>query len=266
MSSPTLPSELPGRNEPTARLGPPVGHLDEAFLEGLRATGAVITTDLAALAEHGRDWWPLSVGWAARDQVSALPSVVARPTTTTQVADVVRCCGAAGVAVTPSAGRSGVSGGAVPVTGGLVLDLTGLERVLAVDEDSLTVTVEAGVFGPELEAALRSTGTGYTLGHWPQSFDLSTVGGWLACRGAGQYSTRYGKIEDMVRGLRVVLADGSEVTTGGVGPRAALGPDLTQLFVGAEGTLGVITEGRFRVHPVPEGSGRRAPRPGNGPG
>jgi alkyldihydroxyacetonephosphate synthase len=99
---------------------------------------------------------------------------------------------------------------------------------------------------------------GLTLGHWPQSMDLSTVGGWLACRGAGQYSNRYGKIEDMVTGLCVVMADGTTIHTGGQGPRSATGPDLTQLFVGSEGTLGVITEGRFRVHPVPEGEARRA--------
>jgi alkyldihydroxyacetonephosphate synthase len=80
----------------------------------------------------------------------------------------------------------------------------------------------------------------------------------LACRGAGQYSNRYGKIEDMVLGLEVVLADGTVVRTGGNGPRSATGPDLTQLFVGSEGTLGIITEGRFRVHPIPGGEGRRA--------
>ncbi len=92
--------------------------------------------------------------------------------------------------------------------------------------------------------------TASTLGHWPQSIDLSTVGGWLACRGAGQMSTRYGKIEDMVVGLDVVLADGREIHTGGW-PRAAVGPDLTQLFVGSEGTLGIITGARLRLHPAP---------------
>jgi alkyldihydroxyacetonephosphate synthase len=114
------------------------------------------------------------------------------------------------------------------------------------------------MFGPDLEAALGQVGAGYTLGHWPQSMDLSTVGGWLACRGAGQYSTRYGKIEDMVLGLEVVLADGRIVHTEGHGPRAATGPNLTQLFVGSEGTLGVITEARFRIHPLPPAQGRRA--------
>ena len=119
-------------------------------------------------------------------------------------------------------------------------------------------TFAAGTFGPDLEAALGAVGDGYTLGHWPQSMDLSTVGGWLACRGAGQYSTRYGKIEDMVIGLEVVLADGRIVHTEGQGPRAATGPNLTQLFVGSEGTLGVITEARLRIHPLPAGPG--APR------
>ena len=87
---------------------------------------------------------------------------------------------------------------------------------------------------------------------------LSTVGGWLACRSTGQYSTRYGKIEDMVVGLEVALADGRLVRTGGTGPRAAAGPDLTQLFVGSEGTLGVVTRARLRVHPVPQFEARAA--------
>src|SRR4029077_14669601 len=105
--------------------------------------------------------------------------------------------------------------------------------------DSMILDVRAGTFGDVLEAELNAD-HGVTVGHWPQSVELSTVGGWLACRGAGQYSTRYGKIEDMVIGVDVVLADGRSITTGGA-PRAAVGPDLTQLFVGSEGTLGVIT-------------------------
>ena len=99
---------------------------------------------------------------------------------------------------------------------------------------------------------------GVTVGHWPQSMALSTVGGWLACRGAGQLSTRYGKIEDIVIGLDVVLADGTPITTGGA-PRAAVGPDLTQLFVGSEGTLGIIVGARLRAAPEPAGRAR-APR------
>ncbi len=173
---------------------------------------------------------------------------------------MLAACDEARVPVTAAAGRSGVCGGSVPVHGGIALDLTGLEGVVRVDETSLTADVRAGTFGPDLEVALGKVGDGYTLGHWPQSMDLSTVGGWLACRGAGQYSTRYGKIEDMVIGLEVVLADGRVVHTEGRGPRAATGPNLTQLFVGSEGTLGIITEARLRIHPLPPAQERRAVR------
>jgi alkyldihydroxyacetonephosphate synthase len=258
MTEPTMPSALPGKKAPSARFDQIGGELDSGFLERLGSTGVDLSRGIDDRAAHGRDWWPLGVGWALDDVVGAIPGVVARPRSTEEVASVLAACSSAGVPVTPSAGRSGVCGGAIPLHGGVSLDLTGLDRVLAVDEMSLTVRVEAGAFGPELEDSLRATGSGYTLGHWPQSFAISTVGGWLACRGAGQYSTRYGKIEDMVRGLRVVLADGRELATGGVGPRSAIGPDLTQLFVGAEGTLGVITEATLLIHPIPPAEGRAA--------
>ena len=138
---------------------------------------------------------------------------------------MLAACNEAAVPVTAAAGRSGVCGGSIPVHGGVALDMTALDGLREVDETSLTADVRAGTFGPDLEAALGEVGAGYTLGHWPQSMDLSTVGGWLACRGAGQYSTRYGKIEDMVIGLEVVLADGRVVHTEGKGPRAATGSE-----------------------------------------
>ena len=188
----------------------------------------------------------------------ARPDAVVRPTSAAQVAEVLAACAGELVPVTAMGGRSGVCGGAVPLFGGVALDCTGLVGDVEVDEISLVAEVPAGVNGRELEERLRATGTGYTLGHWPQSIDLSTVGGWLACRSAGQYSTRYGKIEDMVVGLEVALADGGLVRTGKVAPRAATGPDLTQLFVGSEGLLGVITRAWLRVHPLPAGDGRRA--------
>jgi alkyldihydroxyacetonephosphate synthase len=128
---------------------------------------------------------------------------------------------------------------------------------VGVDDESLLLDVRAGMFGDVLEDALRAD-HGVTLGHWPQSMALSTVGGWLACRSAGQYSTRYGKIEDMVVGLEVAMADGRLMRVGPRAPRAAAGPDLMQLFVGSEGTLGVITEARLRVHPAPSFEARAA--------
>jgi len=219
----------------------------ETLLERLRDDGVVVSSEPSARAEAARDWWPMSIAWAARGQVPARPAVVARPADTAGVASVLRHCHDAGVPVTPSAGASGVCGGSVPVFGGLSLDLTGLSGLYDLDETSLLADVGAGTFGPELEAALSARGTGYTLGHWPQSMDISTVGGWVACRGAGQYSTRYGKIEDLVVGLEVVLADGTVVTTDGAAPRSATGPSLTQLFLGSEGTLGVVTAACRRI-------------------
>jgi alkyldihydroxyacetonephosphate synthase len=221
-------------------------------------TSAGVAWSIAAgeLDDHSRDWWPVSIGWAQRGELPARPSIVASATSTPDVASVLVACRRAGIPVTAQAGRSGVCGGAVPASGGVALDLTALRGILDIDERSLRVRVAAGTFGPELETSLRTRG--FTAGHFPQSFDLSTVGGWVACRGAGQYSTRYGKIEDMVRGLTVVLADGTVVETGGAGPRSAVGPDLTQLFVGSEGALGVITEVELVIHPLPRGEGRRA--------
>jgi alkyldihydroxyacetonephosphate synthase len=242
----------------TDRLTGPVVTVPPGLIDRMTGSGAIVLTDDATRAEAGRDWWPLAIGWAAEGSVPQRPAVVVRPATTAQVSTILAACNEAIVPVTPIAGRSGVCGGSIPVFGGVALDLTSLDGLIAVDETSLTADVRAGMFGPDLEAALGQVGPGYTLGHWPQSMDLSTVGGWLACRGAGQYSTRYGKIEDMVLGLEVVLADGRIVHTEGHGPRAATGPNLTQLFVGSEGTLGVITEARFRIHPLPLAQARRA--------
>jgi alkyldihydroxyacetonephosphate synthase len=230
----------------------------DALVDKIQGDGVEVARDPAARAEAARDWWPLSIGWAARGEVPALPAVVARPTDTAQVASVLRRCGEDRVPVTPTAGGSGVCGGSIPVFGGVVLDLRGLSGLRDLDETSLLADVGAGTFGPDLEAALGSAGTGYTFGHWPQSMDISTVGGWIACRGAGQYSTRYGKIEDLVCGLEVALADGSVIRTDGAAPRSATGPSLTQLFVGSEGTLGVVTGARLRVTPRPAAEGRRA--------
>jgi alkyldihydroxyacetonephosphate synthase len=242
----------------TDRLSGRVVAVPDDLLGRLAQSGADVLTDDASRAEAGRDWWPLAIGWAAEGAVPQRPGAVVRPHTTAQVSSVLAACNEAVVPVTPAAGRSGVCGGSIPVFAGVALDLTLLEGLVGVDEVSLTADVRAGTFGPDLETALGQTGTGYTLGHWPQSMDLSTVGGWLACRGAGQYSTRYGKIEDMVLGLEIVLADGRIVRTEGHGPRAATGPNLTQLFVGSEGTLGVITEARLRIHPLPPAQERRA--------
>ncbi len=238
------------------RLGGPRVPVDDGLLAALRAVCPQVDIDDQSRLEAGRDWWPLAIAWAVRGAVPARPAAVCRPGTTAEVAGVLAACHEARVPVTAMAGRSGVCGSSVPAFGGVSLDMCGLSGVTDIDTTSLLVEVRPGTFGPDLEAALRAEGV--TLGHWPQSMDLSTVGGWLACRGAGQYSTRYGKIEDMVTALEVVLADGQVIRTGGGWPRAAIGPDLTQLFVGSEGTLGVITSALLRVHPLAPAVARHA--------
>lgn len=254
--APTPPNPMAGAGTVTGRLGTDPIAVPDALIDRLRATGAQVDVDLTARSEASRDWWPLAMTWAAGDQVAAIAGAVVRPTTTAQVPAILARCHEARVPVTAAGGRSGVEGGSVPLFGGVVLDLCGLGGVRSVDPDDLVVDVLAGTFGDRLEHELR-TNHGLTVGHWPQSISLSTVGGWLACRGAGQLSNRYGKVEDLVLGLDVALADGTTLVTGGH-ERQAVGPDLTQLFVGSEGTLGVITAARLRVWPVPTANHRAA--------
>ncbi len=248
--APTPPIEL--RGDPTdvrARLDQPPVAIPDDVVARLRNACASVSTEPAATAEASRDWWPLAMTWALDGQVAGLAGVVARPASTDEVVAVTRICNQAAIPLTAAAGRSGVCGSSVPLYGGVVLDLCDLAGIRHVDDESLTVDVAPGTFGDLFEHELRTT-YGLTCGHWPQSVALSTVGGWLACRGAGQLSTRYGKIEDMVVGMDVVLADGTLIHTGG-NARQSSGPDLNQLFIGSEGTLGVITGARLRVHPAP---------------
>ncbi|MCB0999687.1 MAG: FAD-binding oxidoreductase [Acidimicrobiales bacterium] len=241
---PTSPIERTGSD---AHLATTVVTVSDAAIAALTAA-CPTTTDIDERAEASRDWWPLAMHWSLAGRVPQLASVVCSPTTVAAVAAVVAVCRDHRLPLTVAAGRSGVCGASVPVFGGVVLDLSSLQGVRSIDTTSGVVDVLAGTFGPDLERELAAHGC--SVGHFPQSFDLATVGGWVACRGAGQYSTRYGKIEDMVVGLEVVLADGSTIRTGGA-PAAAVGPDLTQLFVGSEGTLGVITRVWLRTHPLP---------------
>jgi alkyldihydroxyacetonephosphate synthase len=230
--------------------------VDAATREQLRATGAAVSDTDSDVAAASRDWWPLAMIWALDAQVAARASVVVTPHDVAEVQAVMRLCNDARIPVTAAAGRSGVCGASVPVFGGVLLDLTGLTGIVGVDTTSLLVDVRAGMFGDVFEDELRDL-HGVTCGHWPQSMALSTVGGWVACRGAGQMSTRYGKIEDIVEGLDVVLADGTLIETGGA-PRAAVGPDLSQVFLGSEGTLGIVVGARLRAHHLPTSEVRGA--------
>lgn len=173
------------------------------------------------------------------------PDAVISPKSHEEVVKIIRFCNEEKIPVIPSGGRSSVTGALRAPEGGLALDLTKhLNRVIRVNTVNKTVTVQAGIMGPQLEEELNRHG--YSCGHFPQSFEYSTVGGWIAARGAGQASTGYGKIEDMVVALKVVTPAGVIETK--EFPRTAQGWDIFRLFAGSEGTLGVITEATLSMH------------------
>jgi alkyldihydroxyacetonephosphate synthase len=219
-------------------------------IDELRAAADQVMTATADVVAWTRDWWAGSMMTETAGKPATPRAVIVCVSTVEQVQAVMRIAHRHAIALTVSAGRSNVTGAALPVRGGIVLDVCGLNRLLGFDRDSQIVEVEAGMFGDIFEETIQKE-YGMTMGHWPSSYAISTVGGWIACRGAGQLSTRYGKIEDMVFGMDVVLADGSLVSVGGYS-RAALGPDLQQLFIGSEGTLGVIVRARLKLHRLPD--------------
>jgi alkyldihydroxyacetonephosphate synthase len=217
----------------------------EAILGARRVSVAEVDLDV-----YSRDMWPrLLLGRRDGERTEHRPNIVVWPDTAREVAAVVKLARSLGVPIVPYGGGSGVCGGAVPIFGGVTIDTKRMVQMRAVTADELTVDVEAGLNGErfERELALR----GFTFGHFPSSIYCSTVGGWLATRAAGQLSTKYGKVEDRVAGLTVVTGRGEIVETDGPS-RAMRGPNWTQLLVGSEGTLGVITSARLRVSPAPQ--------------
>jgi len=231
----------------------PEPRLEASVRERLaQAVGAEqLRDDREARVAHaaGRSY-PDLVRLRSGDAVSA-PDAVVFPGSADQVRAVLAACADERVAVVPFGGGTSVVGGVEPMSdgfsGAISLDLRRLDRVVAVDGTSLTATLEAGLLGPEAERRLGSEGL--TLGHFPQSFEYSTVGGWVATRSAGQASTGFGCIDDLVEGVRLVAPAG-ELGTRAL-PASAAGPDLRELIVGSEGVLGVICEATLRVRPAP---------------
>ncbi len=224
---------------PLARTEELVGELSRLF------PGRVSTTPPDRVA-YARDLWPRGlIGVADGDVAPHPPDAVVWPTSTEEVATIVRAAARTGTPIVPFGAGSGVCGGALPIRGGLVVDLKRMKKLIALDADSGQATFEAGIIGEHLEHELERRG--FTMGHFPSSIMCSTFGGWLAARSAGQFSTRYGKIEDMVRSLTFVDGRGQihEVASGA-------SPDLAQLVVGSEGTLGIITRATCTIHPAPE--------------
>lgn len=185
-------------------------------------------------------------------QLESAPDVVVYPDNATEILDLLSFCDRERIAVVPFGGGSSVVGGVEatktePQTGVLTLDTTRMNRVIDVDPISRTATVESGAYGPQLEAALQARG--FTLGHFPQSFEFSTLGGWIAARSAGQLSNRYGSASDFLVSAQLATPRGELRTLSF--PASAAGPDINRIIAGSEGTLGVITEATVKIHPLP---------------
>ncbi len=218
-------------------------------LSGLVGVQGVSTDDAArAVFSLGKGYKDLVR--IRRGEVPSPTDAVVTPATEEHVLEVLRLARRHGLAVIPFGGGTSVVGGVEPCGDrpSITLDLAELSRPLAIDQHSATATVQAGIMGPDLERFLNPGG--FTLGHFPQSFVYSTVGGWIATRSAGQNSTRYGAIAELVQSMHLAHPDGL-LTTPNV-PAAAAGPDLVQVITGSEGTLGVITQATLRLAPLPE--------------
>jgi alkyldihydroxyacetonephosphate synthase len=231
----------------------PETFLDESFLVKLRCflTPSQVTEDPKERVVHAygkgfRDLFRLRRGMAA-----GAPDVVVYPESERDVCLTLRAAAERDAVVIPFGGGSNISGCLERMDSRRMtvsLDMRRMRRVLEVDTRSCVARIEAGIFGPDLEEQL--TAQGMTLGHFPDSFLHSTLGGWIATRSAGMQSDKYGKIEDMVIAVRMVTPEGV-LETRNV-PKSSNGVDVKHLCIGSEGTFGVITEAWMRVHPRPE--------------
>jgi alkyldihydroxyacetonephosphate synthase len=215
-----------------------------------RLPDGAVRTDAEIRRERAIDSWALALLRRVRGDELPLPAAVVFPATTEEVATVLAWASQTSTAVIPRGGGSGVCGGAQAEAGSVVLDLSRMDQVTGVDLVSQTVSVQAGVRGDQLEDALAEHGL--TTGLYPQSIAISTVGGWIAASSAGQASTGFGAIQDVLLGLAAVLPRGEILRCRPV-PRSAAGPDLRRLLVGSEGTLAVVTEATLACRDRPAG-------------
>jgi alkyldihydroxyacetonephosphate synthase len=219
-----------------------------AALQEIVGTDHVLSQSDARIKYSNDQWWYAVAAAAAGTPVS-VPNAAVSPATPEEIVNVVRLANYMHMPITPWGGGSGVQGAANADQGGIVLDLRRLNRVRSIDEKSLTCLVEAGKVCRDFEEELNERGLSFT--HYPASTEWATIGGSIAARGSGVLSTKYGKIEDHVLGLEFVTPTGELVQTPTV-PRHAAGPELTQLLVGAEGTLGIITAAIVKLHLLPK--------------
>jgi glycolate oxidase len=219
------------------------GTVSEPFLQSIRARLPTLRllTDISDRETYRRDETPFIE--------AGLPGAVALPTTTAEVADLVRICGEFDVPIVPRGAGSGLSGGASGIDGALTIAFTSMDRIIEIDAANLCVVTQPGVINARLKAAVAEQGLFYAPD--PASFEMCSIGGNLGTNAGGLCCVKYGQTRDSVLGLEVVMADGSVVRTGGKNVKDVAGYSLTHLIVGSQGTLAIITEATLRLRPTP---------------
>lgn len=246
------PREAPAL--PLAEIAVPVSPLGEDARRALEtAVGGRaddVRTDAESRIRHTRGKSTADLLRMRAGDTADTPAAVVLPDGHDEVLTVLAACAEHGLALVPFGGGTSVVGGLAPGHGGafVALDLRRMNRLLDLDEVSRTATLQPGLRAPEAEALLAEHG--YTLGHFPQSYEWATVGGFAATRSSGQASAGYGRFDEMVLGLTLATPSGTLDT--GRAPRSAAGPDLRQLVLGSEGAFGVITAVTVRVRPLPK--------------
>ena len=181
--------------------------------------------------------------------IPVIAELVVFPSSHDDVVKIVELCNEYHIPLSIVAGGSSVTSGIQPPSNAIAINLCKMNKVLTIQQDSLYIVAQSGISGPELERILNKENL--TLGHFPQSFEYSCLGGWVVTRGAGQNSTLYGKIEDMVMGIKCVSGSGETLSTK-IAPRRATGPDINQILTGSEGAFGIVTEIALRVWRKPQ--------------
>ncbi len=227
-------------------------NLNQAFLEYELETIVglenVVTQPAEMIAQSADVWWITRFLLSSEIEVPK-PLAIVFPGNKEEVVKLVQFCNEHKMALVPRGAGAGDSGGSLPLRGGIVVDMKRMDRVLELNEKSLTVRVQPGIIHAHLEEYLNRRG--YTTNHIPASLTTSTLGGFISTNGTGVLSSKYGKISDMVHQLEVVLPNGQLFKSLPVRLHST-GPDYSRLFFGAEGTLGVITEVLMKIHPLPE--------------